>query len=61
MSSFPEAEFRGKRALLTGGTQGIGEAIVQRLRYRDVCQAFLHARLPAGTGTVVKGRRCLAT
>ena len=32
MSSSSEAEFNGKRALVTGGTKGMGEAIVQRLR-----------------------------
>ena len=32
MSGSSEAEFRGKRALVTGGTKGMGEAIVQRLR-----------------------------
>ena len=26
-------EFRGKRVLVTGGTQGIGEAIVNRLSH----------------------------
>jgi NAD(P)-dependent dehydrogenase (short-subunit alcohol dehydrogenase family) len=32
MSDPPETEFTGKRALVTGGTRGMGEAIVQRLR-----------------------------
>jgi NAD(P)-dependent dehydrogenase (short-subunit alcohol dehydrogenase family) len=32
MTSSSETEFTGKRALVTGGTRGMGEAIVQRLR-----------------------------
>jgi NAD(P)-dependent dehydrogenase (short-subunit alcohol dehydrogenase family) len=29
--AFGPTEFAGKRALVTGGTQGMGEAIVRRL------------------------------
>ncbi|HEU4367874.1 MAG TPA: SDR family oxidoreductase [Methylomirabilota bacterium] len=32
MSGVSDGEFGGKRALVTGGTKGMGEAIVQRLR-----------------------------
>src|SRR5688572_33293497 len=32
MNASSETEFTGKRALVTGGTRGIGAAIVQRLR-----------------------------
>ena len=32
MSGSSETEFTGKRAVVTGGTRGMGEAVVQRLR-----------------------------
>jgi NAD(P)-dependent dehydrogenase (short-subunit alcohol dehydrogenase family) len=31
-----DLELRGRRALVTGGTQGIGEAVVARLREAGV-------------------------
>ncbi len=43
MTSSSETEFSGKRALVTGGTKGLGEAIVQRLR-RSGATAITTAR-----------------
>ena len=39
----PEAEFSGRRVLVTGGTQGIGAAVVSRLRRAGAC-VFTTAR-----------------
>jgi NAD(P)-dependent dehydrogenase (short-subunit alcohol dehydrogenase family) len=45
-----ESEFRGKRALVTGGTKGMGEAIVARLRSGGA-SVMTTARRPPSGGT----------
>jgi NAD(P)-dependent dehydrogenase (short-subunit alcohol dehydrogenase family) len=48
MSGSLESEFAGKRALVTGGTKGMGEAIVHRLR-RSGATVVTTARSAPGT------------
>ncbi|MEA2739701.1 MAG: hypothetical protein QOH05_3008 [Acetobacteraceae bacterium] len=43
-----DLEMTGRRALVTGGTQGIGEAVVTRLRDAGA-KVLTTARSPAGT------------
>jgi len=47
--SFDPTEFAGKRVLVTGGTKGMGEAIVRRLAAGGATAATT-ARSPASEG-----------
>jgi NAD(P)-dependent dehydrogenase (short-subunit alcohol dehydrogenase family) len=51
--SFDPAQFTGKRALVTGGTKGMGEAIVKRLAAGGATVATT-ARSPLPDNQVVK-------
>ena len=51
--SFDAAEFAGKRVLVTGGTQGMGEAIVRRL-VGSAARVATTARTPLPEGRTVE-------
>lgn len=54
----PSTRFKGKNAIVTAGTLGIGKAIVQRLA-NDGARVFLCSRKQANVDELVKGLRAL--